>query len=601
MTIKQWFEDVRSTFARLGCRSRWLPLTAAALATASATGLAAPRALAQAADVELPGISVKAEESGKTEVELPGLSVKVIPPEVHSTVEGEAIDLSGVWKFKGDWLESGLSEGWYRPDFDDSEWGELHVPASWESQGILTNNPRWPVNTDECGYNGFAWYRTRFTVPESWADGRVLLRIGRIWDEDWTYVNGQSVGQMTGADVWNRQRRYLIPPDLLRPGEDNVIAIRVYDSTREGGIAEGPVELVNVSRGAVADVLPPEPREYRRTRGDVVRFGSNVTIDADEKVTGDAVAIGGNVDVYGHVAGEAVAVGGSIHARDGSRIDGGAVAVGGSVHREPGATIGGEIVETGFSPPLVLFGPWGWAQPIVLLVGAVIAWGFIALLSVLLFRERLEVMAAALPVYPARAVLYGLVGFALTPAALLAAVVVAAFVSAVLAITLVGIPLIPVVGAGLIALIVAGFVLLLAGAVGVWLSIGKAVATSLKKPGLHPVWATLIGLVLVAVAIQLPVIGSLVLLTFIVFGFGLAIMTGFGTNPEWAHGRLGFRSSRPPSAAPAPPAPGSPEPAQPVTPVSAGEAGSAAEQHDPGAGEPTEDTGGQGEEKQPEP
>lgn len=599
MTIKQWFEDVRSTFERRGFRSGWLLLAAAALATALATGLAAPTALAQAADVQLPGVSVKAEESGKTEVELPGLSVKITPPEVHSTVEGEAIDLSGVWKFKGDWLESGLSEGWYKPGFDDSDWRELRVPASWESQEILTDNPRWPATTDACGYNGFAWYRTRFAVPESWADGRVLLRIGRIDDQDWTYINGQSVGQMTGEDVWNQRREYLIPADVLRPGEENVIAIRVFDSRRDGGITDGPVELVNVSAEGLADVLPPEPREYRRTRGDVVRFGSSVTIDADEKAAGDVVAIGGNVDVYGYVTGDAVAVGGSLHARDGSRIHGDAVAVGGSVHREPGATIGGEIVETGFNFPLAVFGPWGWAQPIALLVGSVVVWGFIALLSVLLFRERLEVMAAALPVYPGRAVLYGLVGFALTPAALLAAVVVAAFVSAVLAITLVGIPLIPVVGAGLIALIVAGFVLLLAGAVGVWLSIGKAVATSLKRPSLHPVWAALIGLVLVGVAIQLPVIGGLVLLTFIVFGFGLAIMTGFGTNPEWAHGRLGFRSSRPPSAAPPPPPP-SPQPVEPIAPASAGEAGPTAEQHGPDVSEPTEDTGGPGEEKQPE-
>ncbi len=630
MTIKHWFEDVGRTFGRLGCRSRWLPLTAVALAAALAAGLAAPRALAQAADVELPGVSVKTTESGEAEIKAPGVSIKVTPPEVHSTVEGEAIDLSGVWKFKGDWLESGLAEGWYKPDFDDSEWRSLHVPGSWESQGINTNNPRWPVKTDSCGYNGFAWYRTRFTVPESWADGRVLLRIGRIWDEDWTYVNGQPVGQMTGGDVWDQQRQYLIPPDVLKPGEDNVLAIRVFDSVREGGIAQGPVELVNVSAEGAAGVLPPETRDYQRTRGDIVRVGSSVTIDADEKVLGNVVAIGGDVDVYGYVTGDTVAVGGSVRARDGCRIDGDLGAVGGSVHREPGAAIGGEIMETQIGIDL----PWGWLQrdgagrwrhrwePAVTalgLFGGLLAWGFIALLSVLLFRERLEVMAGALAVYPGRAVLYGLAGFALTPAALVAMALVVAFVSALLFITLVGIPLIPAAWAAFLAVIVGAFVLLLAGGVAVWLSIGRAVATSLKKPALHPIWAVLIGLLLVGIATQLPVFGPLVVVTLIVFGFGLAIMTGFGTGPEWAHRRLGFRSSRPPSATPPTPAPGSPGPAGPILPGGAEQAEPAPEEGQDAisepedkehpadqpaepedASEPVEDAAGKGEEKQHE-
>ncbi len=630
MTIKHWIEDVRNKLGRLGCRNGWLSLTAAVLATGLATGLAAPPALAQAADIELPGVSVKTEESGEAEIKAPGVSIKITPPEVHSTVEGEAIDLSGVWKFKGDWLESGLAEGWHKPDFDDSEWRSLHVPASWESQGINTNNPRWPVKTDNCGYNGYAWYRTRFTVPESWADGRVLLRIGQIWDMDWTYLNGQSIGQMTGEGAWRTQRQYLIPPDLLKAGEENVLAIRIFDTVREGGIAKGPVELVNVSAEGVADVLPPEMRDFTRTRGDVVRIGSNVTIDGDEKVLGDVVAIGGDVDVYGYVTGDTVAVGGSVRARDGCRIDGDLGAVGGSVHREPGAAVGGEIVETEIGIDL----PWGWLErdgagrwrhkwgPAVTaigLFGGLLAWGFIALLSVLLFRERLEVMAAALPLYPGRAVLYGLAGFALTPAALVMMALVTVFVSALLLITLVGIPLIPAAWAAFLALIVGAFVLLLAGAVAVWLSIGKAVATSLKKPALHPVWAVLIGLVLVAVATQLPVFGALVVVTLIVFGFGLAIMTGFGTGPEWAHRRLGFRPSYPPPGRPPTPAPGSPEPAEPIAPAGAGEAEPAPEEGqaamsepedkerpaDPpsepeGPSEPVEDTNGQGEEKQPE-
>jgi hypothetical protein len=625
-----WTERWMNGRAQKEGRTSLLWVTVAVVALA--VGLTGPPALhAQPVDIEGPGLTVKSDESGATEVEMPGLSVKVTPPEVHQTPDGETIDLSGVWRFKGDWLESGLSEGWYKPEFDDSEWRELHVPGSWESQGINTNNPRWPVKTDECGYNGFAWYRKQFSVPENWLEARVLLRIGGIYDEDWTYINGQSIGQMTGADVWDQQREYLIPPDVLRPDEDNVIAIRVYDSQREGGIVEGPVELVNVSAEGAAAVPPPDAREYTRTRGDVVRFGSSVTIDADEKVLGDVVAIGGSVEVSGYVTGDVVAVGGSVRIRDGARVDGAHVtAVGGGIHQDPGATVGGELVEVG--PGITLPGgwfgeeraePWGHGPrrvvPAIGLLGAFLVWGFLALLSVLLFRDRLETMAAALPVHPGRAVLYGLAGFVLTPAALVATVLVGAFVTAVLVITLVGILLVPAVWAAVGALSIGWVLLLAAGVVAVWLGVGKAVAAALKRPDIHPVWAALAGLVLVALAGQLPVIGGLVIATLIIFGFGLAIMTGFGTDPEWAQRRLGFRTSPPsPQGPTTPAAPLSgqvertaeealpeeeaalPE-AEPEKPASAHSTEAEAEADEPeDASRPGTETSEEGEERQPE-
>ena len=74
-----------------------------------------------------------------------------------------------------------------------------------------------------------------------------------------------------------------------------------------------------------AVVLPeraPEPpddsrerdrgRRSRRSGGDQVRFAGNVTVNEDEIVNGDVVAIGGSVRVDGQVSGNAVAIGGSL-------------------------------------------------------------------------------------------------------------------------------------------------------------------------------------------------------------------------------------------------------------------------------------------------
>ncbi|MBN1461435.1 MAG: beta galactosidase jelly roll domain-containing protein, partial [Armatimonadetes bacterium] len=439
--MNTWIERWMDGSAQGSRRSTMLSLAFGTIAVLVVALAPATVAAAQSAEIQAPGVNIKAEESGKAEIEALGVSIKVTPPEVRELPEGEAIDLSGTWKFKGDWLESGLSEGWYQPEFDDSDWRTLHVPASWESQGILTENPRWPAKASNCGYNGFAWYRTRFVVPESWADGRVELRLGQVWDEDWTYLNGTKLGQTTGLEAWDRRRRYLIPPDLLKVGQENVLAIRVLDREHEGGLAVGPVELVNVSEEAAAAAA--ETREYWRTRGDVVRFGSGITIDADERIRGDVVAFGGDVDVAGYIEGDLAAVGGSVHLLEGARVDGDVTAVGGDIEQEPGAIIGGEIVEVG--PGISLPGAWfsreyakgwrdhpRWTFPTVGLLGAIVVWGFLALLATLLFRERLETMAAALPVYPGRAVLYGLAGFVLLPAAVVADALVGTFLTVLL-------------------------------------------------------------------------------------------------------------------------------------------------------------------------
>jgi hypothetical protein len=68
---------------------------------------------------------------------------------------------------------------------------------------------------------------------------------------DEVFINGKFVdgtGRMERkwADdgEWDRYRVYSIPDDLLKPGQDNVIAVRVYDQGDRGGIYEGPISLL---------------------------------------------------------------------------------------------------------------------------------------------------------------------------------------------------------------------------------------------------------------------------------------------------------------------------------------------------------------------
>ncbi|PAP76599.1 beta galactosidase jelly roll domain-containing protein [Rubrivirga marina] len=142
------------------------------------------------------------------------------------------VDLAGTWDFRiGDarrWASGGADAGWDR----------IAVPGAWEDEGYH-------------GYDGFAWYRTTFTLDAKDADvlrTSPFLLLGRIDDADEVWLNGEPVGwsgrmppkYQTAAFGF---RIYRLPPALLRTDGPNVLAVRVYDEGLEGGILEGPVAL----------------------------------------------------------------------------------------------------------------------------------------------------------------------------------------------------------------------------------------------------------------------------------------------------------------------------------------------------------------------
>ncbi|MCS5540735.1 MAG: hypothetical protein NZ804_12165, partial [Roseibacillus sp.] len=62
------------------------------------------------------------------------------------------LDISQGWKFRtGDQADGS------RADLDDSAWKSIKTGQPWEEQG----HP---------GYDGYAWYRLRLTVPSTWQE-----------------------------------------------------------------------------------------------------------------------------------------------------------------------------------------------------------------------------------------------------------------------------------------------------------------------------------------------------------------------------------------------------------------------------------------------
>ncbi len=144
-----------------------------------------------------------------------------------------SLNLFGKWKFH-------LFDNpeWSKKNFDDSEWEDIIVPSSWEAQGFRE-------------YDGFAWYRKTFELPANFNVNDLMILLGKIDDMDEVFINGTHIGgtgninkKWAGDNEYNKHRTYTIPDDLLQPGQDNVIAVRVYDQEGAGGIYNGPITLL---------------------------------------------------------------------------------------------------------------------------------------------------------------------------------------------------------------------------------------------------------------------------------------------------------------------------------------------------------------------
>lgn len=151
-----------------------------------------------------------------------------------SAAPGASRSLEGTWLFsKGDNVR------WKSPEFNDSNWRGVKVPADWESQGFS-------------GYDGFGWYRIHFSIPAGWKGQDIAFCAGAVDDADETYLNGHLVGRTGGfppanQSAWDQPRVYNLKQEYINYGKDNVIAMKVSDWTGQGGIWKGPVKVGSIN------------------------------------------------------------------------------------------------------------------------------------------------------------------------------------------------------------------------------------------------------------------------------------------------------------------------------------------------------------------
>lgn len=156
-------------------------------------------------------------------------------------VRPDWINLNGQWGFEIDHGKSGKERGYYESEHDLS--GTITVPFCPESKlsGVEYKD-----------FMAAVWYKREFSMPETWAGGRVLLHFGAVDYETEVWVNGVSVGTHRGG---YSSFSFDITAAIL-PGV-NVITVYAEDDVRSG----------RQPRGKQSERFRSHGCDYTRTTG----------------------------------------------------------------------------------------------------------------------------------------------------------------------------------------------------------------------------------------------------------------------------------------------------------------------------------------------
>ena len=134
--------------------------------------------------------------------------------------------------FRTDPHDEGITACWYEPSLDEAGWTSIRTTRPFYRQGF----------DDSQGhqYLGPTWYRIKVDVPASAVGKRVKLCVPVVVTEAWCWINGRYVGHRPYQEAYTRPAAMEIDvTDAIRPGQPNVIALRVDTSLAAAQAAEG--------------------------------------------------------------------------------------------------------------------------------------------------------------------------------------------------------------------------------------------------------------------------------------------------------------------------------------------------------------------------
>jgi beta-galactosidase len=188
------------------------------------------------------------------------------------------LDLDGEWLVEPADLDTSLTmtardsslaaieaeaDGRQLPDYDDSAWDSIQVPG--------TTNP--PPDGEEGG----AWYRHAFAVPRSWGGEAAMVKFGSANYVADVWLNGTWLGYHEGGAT----PFAFEAGAALRPGQDNVLAVRVHTiplGTRSDIVPWGIVDWWNYG-GITGPVWMEAPAPTHVARADVIPHLDAIDVD----------------------------------------------------------------------------------------------------------------------------------------------------------------------------------------------------------------------------------------------------------------------------------------------------------------------------------
>ena len=305
-----------------------------------------------------------------------------------------------------------------------------------------------------------------------------------------TPVTGRELRERLGADgdailrvsylTVEQQRELSAPP----PRESERVAVR-----------DPQPQLERTERDAAKD-----PPRSRRSSGDRVRIFGDVTVQEDEEVTGQVIAVLGSVRVLGEVGDQVVAVLGSVDLGPNAIVAGDIVSIGGRVRRSPTAQVRRNVTEVSLSdsnvhvrlPWFDASGPWPFFASfgaIPRLIGTGIRLVLLLLLTGIAFlvaRRGVEASAQRVIDNPVKMTLVGLLAEILVAPVLLLA-------SVVLAVSIIGIPLLLLLPFVVVLLLLMALV----GFAGTAAAIGNSVQRRLTRDDASPYVSVAIGVLVI--------------------------------------------------------------------------------------------------------
>ncbi len=201
--------------------------------------------------------------------------------------------VAGQWRF-----QKGDNAAWNSPGFNDSSWQLVTLPDNWEAHSNYTDE------------NVYGWFRRKINIPSYCIGKDFNLLLGCIDDVDQTWLNGVLIGS-TGTfppnyqTAWNIERKYLIPASLVKGDGTDILAVRVFDGSGNGGINQAGTTFTQI--GPFNPAISPSKHFTGNTVGGTGWYRKHFTLDETNKqvsVIFDGVYMNSEIWLNDHRLGE---------------------------------------------------------------------------------------------------------------------------------------------------------------------------------------------------------------------------------------------------------------------------------------------------------